>query len=218
MYNLSLHIEFLLLRHDCVVVPGVGAFINVRHSARRDDATGAWLPMTREVRFNSALNHDDGLLANSFARKNEVSFEEGRELLRRETHQLLSTLREEGEVTLGQLGILRQEEGTIIFAPLRDASKLAAMLGFSEAPIHRTAPASFNNGTEDSMQDAPATTSDSQDDEALIYEYKEPGRVFDTKRNYYIGINKIFARGGMPDTRECHSAFSNPACQRTTSR
>ena len=69
MYNLSLHIEYLLLHHDCVVVPGLGAFINVRHAAYFDAVTRVWHPMTREVRFNGALTHDDGLLSSSYARK-----------------------------------------------------------------------------------------------------------------------------------------------------
>ena len=34
MERLSIHIEYLLLRHDCVVVPGFGAFINARSEAR----------------------------------------------------------------------------------------------------------------------------------------------------------------------------------------
>lgn len=78
MERLSIHIEYLLLRHDCVVVPGFGAFINARSEARVDSESGQVYPMMREVRFNSALVHDDGLLAGSFARKYRVPFAEGR--------------------------------------------------------------------------------------------------------------------------------------------
>lgn len=192
MYNLSLHIEYLLLRHDCVVVPGVGAFINVRHAAQWNDASGAWMPMRREVRFNSALNHDDGLLANSFARKQKVSFVEGRELLRRETQQLLTVMREEGEVTLGQLGILRREEDVIIFTPLRDAGKVSAMIGFSAAAVSKprqlTPDETNRENNIDTAEDLEMTG------HKIAHESTDTNSKFDTHKNYYIGINKTFAR------------------------
>ncbi len=140
MYNLSLHIEYLLLHHDCVVVPGLGAFINVRHAARFDSVRRVWLPMTREVRFNGALSHDDGLLANSYARKNSVSFAEGRELLRRDTMQLREALESDGEITLGHLGILRLEEETVSFQPQQSAAQTARFMGYTAAPVFRQAP------------------------------------------------------------------------------
>ena len=84
MENLSLHIEYLLLRHDCVVVPGIGAFINIYQTPEFDTATGKITPMMREVRFNGAVRSDDGLLANSYARKYQISYREGAELLRQD--------------------------------------------------------------------------------------------------------------------------------------
>ena len=45
MERLSIHIEYLLLRHDCVVVPGFGAFINARSEARVDSESGQVYPM-----------------------------------------------------------------------------------------------------------------------------------------------------------------------------
>ena len=105
MERLSIHIEYLLLRHDCVVVPGFGAFINARSEARVDSESGQVYPMMREVRFNSALVHDDGLLAGSFARKYRVPFAEGREMLRKSIESLRRTMASDGEVTIGRLGI-----------------------------------------------------------------------------------------------------------------
>ena len=92
MDNLSLHIEYLLLRNEYVVIPGFGSFLNVWHPARYDEATGLYHPIEREVRFNSALTHDDGLLASSFSRKYQVNFQEGRELLRHEISSLRDAL------------------------------------------------------------------------------------------------------------------------------
>lgn len=185
MYNLTLHIEYLLLRHDCVIVPGVGALINVRQPARYDEERGTWLPMTREVRFNGALNHDDGLLASSFARKEQVSFAEGRELARRSINQLLSTLHTDGEVTLGHLGILHDEEGSMIFTPLYDADRLSGILGYTAAPIRKNATAAPSYE---------ATQTEYMSTEQISEPSETSGHKFDTDRNYYIAVNKMFAR------------------------
>lgn len=185
MYNLTLHIEYLLLRHDCVIVPGLGALINVRRPARYDEEHEAWLPMTREVRFNAALSHDDGLLASSFARKEQVSFAEGRELARQSVNELLTSLRNDGEVTLGHIGILHNGEGPVIFTPLYDADRLSGILGYSAAPVR--------------MGTASAPSSEAQGTASVATEQvSEPEKAsdckFDTNRNYYIAVNKMFAR------------------------
>lgn len=201
MENLTLHIEYLLLRHDCVVVPGVGAFINVRHAARYDASTRSWLPPTREVRFNSLLVHDDGLLANSYARKHGVPFAEGRELLRRDIMQLTEALAVDGEVTVGQLGILARRESTLRFTPLSPAARLAARLGFTSAPIFReTAAVADNAAAATDVQPAEAATPVAAPtvtaEEARADRSTEAGsgRRFNTRRNYYIAVNKVFAR------------------------
>jgi len=201
VYNLSLHIEYLLLRHDCVVVPGVGAFINVRHAARRDAATGMWLPMTREVRFNSALSHDDGLLTSSYALKSSVTFTEARDMLIRDIRQLTDTLDTDGEVTIGHIGILRRTEETVTFTPRQTPLQLAARLGYGSVAEPRTVKTEANQvqsgekRAEDSAKNnnTPASAANkSLSDSADASNHG--GRTFDTRRNYYIAVNKVFAR------------------------
>lgn len=187
MYNLTLHIEYLLLRHDCVVVPGIGAFINVRHAAHYDAEAGVWYPMTREVRFNPALGHDDGLLANSYARKMQVSFEEGREALRNDIRDLSLALDADGEVTMGHLGILRSSDGVTSFVPMETPDRWAAMLGHVQAPVARVV-ASPQVDSERVVQEA------ATEDIAVSENDGHISRRFDTTRNYYIAVNKVFAR------------------------
>lgn len=40
METLGIHIEYLLQRHECVILPGIGAFIVSNDAARIDMATG----------------------------------------------------------------------------------------------------------------------------------------------------------------------------------
>lgn len=190
MENLSLHIEYLLLRHDCVVLPGLGAFINIRHAARFESATGRWFPMTVEVRYNSALNHDDGLLASSYARKFQVSFQEGRDMLNREIRELTETLDSDGEVTIGHLGILQKEEDSIIFHPIQTAEHRAISMGY--IPVAQNQESDTPAETADEIKIFTSTASEMTEKSAASE--TERKREFDTQRNYYLAINKIFAR------------------------
>lgn len=186
MYDLSLHIEYLLLSHDCLVMPGFGAFINVYHAAEFDSERNIWLPPIREIRFNKALRHDDGLLSNSYARKNEVSFEEGRRILSRDIETLKRKLDYEGEVTLGNLGILKNESGIINFIPLVSASRLTRLLGYYDASVGSKVSLLEEKNLEENR--------DKETESSISEDYKEKKFSFNTERNYYIPVNKIFAK------------------------
>ena len=184
MERLALHIEYLLLRHDCVVVPGFGAFINVYHSALEDSKTHTFQPMTTEVRFNSALKHNDGMLATSYARRERVSYAEGREMVRVAVSDLQDTLALEGEVSIGRIGRIRTDKsGNLTFHPLLTPRRLSAALGY--LPVKRHAPA---------VEVAPAAATAFTETETAEPVVEYPIRKFDTDRNYYIPINKMFAR------------------------
>lgn len=96
MNTLFQHIEYLLLRHDCVIVPGLGAFISTIRPARIDMENHRILPPARSVMFNQAVTVDDGLLANSYARRFNISFEEGRQLIVRDVKSLKDTIISDG--------------------------------------------------------------------------------------------------------------------------
>lgn len=177
MERLSLHIEYLLLRHDCVVVPGIGAFLNVYHPAEYNSATRIYRPMQREIRFNGALIHDDGVLAHSYARKYRRSFQEGREMLLQDTNAFIRMLEEEGELTIGRIGTIRREEENVVFHPMRTPDNSCAEIGLHEIGLKKT-----------------AKTGDSPKREAETTEIGNQPIRFNTRRNYYIPINKIFAR------------------------
>lgn len=184
MERLALHIEYLLLRHDCVVVPGFGAFINVYHSALEDSKTHSFQPMTTEIRFNSALKHNDGMLATSYARRERVSYAEGREMVRVAVSDLLDTLALEGEVSIGRIGRIRTDNsGNLSFHPLLTTNRLAAALGY--LPVKRNAPV---------IEAAPAAATAVTETETAEPVVENPVKKFDTDRNYYIPINKMFAR------------------------
>lgn len=183
MDRLALHIEYLLLRHDCVVVPDFGAFIKVRHAASTSSESGIIKPMTQEVRFNGALRHDDGMLASSYARREHLSYGEARDTVRQAVTLLSDTLRTDREATIGRLGLITlDEEDNHLFTPAWAPDTLAARLGFYPTTINRTTAAA-------GIAPAPAT-------QHTATETKPPQTSprFDTARNYYIPVNRRMVR------------------------
>lgn len=175
MDNLALHIEYLLLRHDCVIVPGFGAFLNMRKEADYDKLNKKWFPMKSEVVFNSDIRNDDGLLANSVARKYKISFREARELIEKEVEVLKTALRLDGEYTLGTVGIIRSgEEDRIVFSPFKSREMILSELCYPE--IIRS---DNNKPSEEILNDL---------------KVMKPVRNLDFDKNYYIPVNKRFAR------------------------
>lgn len=118
------HLEYLLRRHDCVTVPGIGA-IMVRQRAARFDSRNplVLLPPARELAFNGALVESDGILETSVARRCGISFEAASRMVREEADSLLHQLRDFGALMLGHLGELTfTRHQTIMFTP-SDASE-----------------------------------------------------------------------------------------------
>ncbi len=176
MQELILHIEYLLGRHDCVTLPGFGAFVATRCNAHieKDEIKAS----TIEVCFNPAIAHDDGLLANSFSRRLGLSYEEARIRVAEEIESLRTTISEGGEVTIGRIGTLRiKEEGKLAFTRLRSAEAAASNLGFPTLCLAE-----------------PVAIETSVSAVVAVMPNDENGRRFRTDKNYYIPINKIFAR------------------------
>lgn len=106
------HICHLILRHECVVVPQLGAFIATRQPASYDAQTGVFLPPSRTVSFNSTIAVNDGLLAASIARKEGIPFEEAGKKLSAEIASLNAQLEQDGEISIGFIGRLRKSHNS----------------------------------------------------------------------------------------------------------
>lgn len=73
--SISQHICYLLRHHDCVVLPGWGAFVAQRCPAVIDVESDTIYPPRRVLGFNAAITHDDGLIASSVVRREGISYE-----------------------------------------------------------------------------------------------------------------------------------------------
>lgn len=119
MQNISLHIEYLLRTHDCVILPGIGAFLRT-YRAAVCDSDGTLLPPSLQICFNSSIISGDGLLCHSVARRARISHEEAAVLVSNAAEECRNALNKDGEFAVGKLGLLLQdEEQCISFQPYK---------------------------------------------------------------------------------------------------
>lgn len=115
MNSMSLHIEYLLTQHDCVVVPGWGALV-VQHSHALFNADNTIIPPRRWLSFNPLLTHNDALLAHSIMRAEQCSYEEAIAHINKQVALWHNTLQQGGSVTIEHIGsFTSQDNGAIIF-------------------------------------------------------------------------------------------------------
>ena len=112
MNSVVLHTEYLLRHHDCVVLPGWGAFIANRLPARFDAENPDVLhPPMRRVAFNPELTDSDGLLAASIGRRESLPYGEASRIVAAGVKAALEQLDSEGELMFGRLGAFMKLPG-----------------------------------------------------------------------------------------------------------
>lgn len=119
MEQLSRHIERLLLRHNCVIVPGIGGFVAQYVPARYIEEEHLFIPPFRNVGFNPLLTINDGLLTQSYMTENSITYTQGVNAIRTEVSKLHKILETKGEVEFSGIGTLSlTSDGTYDFNPI----------------------------------------------------------------------------------------------------
>lgn len=119
MFELTRHIESLLLRNDCVIVPHLGGFVTSFRPARWVREENLFLPPTRSVGFNAHLTINDGLLTQSYMQAADVSYPDAQRLVERDVEHVKDVLLREGEFTFDGIGkLLQRLDGHYDFIPI----------------------------------------------------------------------------------------------------
>lgn len=109
------HIEYLLLHHDCVIVPGFGCFLAQPCAAHREGDT-TFCPPTREIVFNPEVKHNDGLIASSLAKRHGITYAQALERIESFVESFHTQLQSVGELPVGRLGHFKIGD-TLEFVP-----------------------------------------------------------------------------------------------------
>lgn len=104
--------------HDCIIIPKLGGFVlqNVPAAYRVEEH--AFRPMRKEVVFNTTLQHNDGLLSESYMQMYDVDYRQAQLMWEEDVEELKSTLQQEKNVSLGIVGSFEiGAEGQLVFHP-----------------------------------------------------------------------------------------------------
>lgn len=149
MISIVEHIEYLIARHDCVVVPGWGAFI-AQYEASSVSALGRWQNPGRQISFNSALSYNDGLLASSIMQREQCAYEIAMDIIQENVNYFRQQVGIGGEFALGRLGLFKTKENdNVVFMSYpTDACDYYGLRPFSLRPL------SYINGKESGYPDS----------------------------------------------------------------
>lgn len=192
MNQLSHHISYLLRLHDCVVVPGMGAFIATWRRAKVVEELGMIVPPRRVISFNAAVNHDDGLLAHSYSRKYSTGFEAGRDALNRDLDELRSLLSKGNSVFFESVGHLSlNEEGNILFTPLNESLSPEYQCGLTTVKL-----------PQQTLEHNIESDSEEESESSRYYHFSLPKRLVNISAVAVVAILAFFAMLQIPYERK----------------
>jgi hypothetical protein len=106
MMKLTTHIAGLLYENECVVVPGLGGFITKINATENHPIKHQFKPPYKLIVFNPGLRSNDGVLINSVARGEGISYLEARKLVEEFATNVIRQLQAGIAIDLPGLGIL----------------------------------------------------------------------------------------------------------------
>ena len=134
--DITVYIKELLFGHDCVIVPGFGAFIGNYSHARVDHNEGLFYPPMKRITFNRHLVNNDGLLIGHISSREGIGYGEARDLTVSFADNLRNRLSRGEKVQLENIGsFFNNRDGVLIFEPDADANYLLSSFGLTS--FHR---------------------------------------------------------------------------------
>ncbi len=100
------YISELLLRNDCVIVPGFGGFIANHVPAKIHPVVNSFSPPAKEIIFNASLKHNDGLLANHIAQRENIPYNQAIEKIVAFVEESQAALLNDKKVFVEKVGVI----------------------------------------------------------------------------------------------------------------
>lgn len=118
MENLIKYTSRLVARNNCVIIPGMGAFLAHNVPASYNAEERVFMPPHRTLGFNSRIIADDALLLSEYLDEQQASYEEVGKIMRSDIESLRHLLSLNGTVRFGELGTFSMNvKGEISFEP-----------------------------------------------------------------------------------------------------
>jgi nucleoid DNA-binding protein len=129
---MNFYIAYLLTKHECVIIPGLGAFVVSKIEQNKKIEETLLCPPAYQLGFNPEIKHNDGLLANTIAKGKEISYKESCLQIQQYVDFLYKRLIEQRKIQLPWVGNLSlSPEGKIVFTPSIQLSCNAGYFGLT---------------------------------------------------------------------------------------
>lgn len=118
MNELAIHIEYLLLHHDCVIVPHLGGFVAQAEPSSHVECEELFLPPIRIVRFNADLQSDgSNLFLQSLMDIYGLTHDQAAARCLEYARQFNAELLSEGTLDFGSIGIFTLDDNVVTLSP-----------------------------------------------------------------------------------------------------
>jgi hypothetical protein len=132
MQSIPSYIAYLLTKHECVILPGLGAFIVSCAEESKDEHAGLLCPPAKFLGFNSDIRHNDGLLANAIARGEDSTYKEACQQISRYVDRVTHELEQQIPLQIAWVGKLELSfDRKLLFTPSQQPSCNAGVFGMS---------------------------------------------------------------------------------------
>ncbi|HNU58748.1 MAG TPA: SPOR domain-containing protein [Aquaticitalea sp.] len=130
--SIESHISDLLYRYDCVVVPGFGAFLTKRISAKIHESTHTFYPPKKVLSFNEQLQDNDGLLCSHIAEVEKLPYGIALQKISDQVKSYKSFMMQGEKLVLQNIGEMTlNPEGKLNFEPSGSINYLTDSFGLS---------------------------------------------------------------------------------------
>ena len=125
------HIFNLLKEHDCVIIPDFGAFILRNVSAKISKDQTKIYPPNKEISLNVNLKKNDGLLINTIASIENISFIKAEKKVSSWVERNLKKLKNNSFIEIKNIGSITLKDEKYIFEPNQNSIFLKSSFGLS---------------------------------------------------------------------------------------
>ena len=154
--TIAAHIHDLLYRYECVILPGFGAFLTQKESARFSEELQAFYPPKKQISFNAQLKKNDGLLANYMVEAEGLSYPAAVYKIQEYVQELNIQLEKEKQFFLENIGgFTLSSEDILRFEPVAETNYLAEAFGLANVPASAVKREVYKKQVEELEEKAP---------------------------------------------------------------
>lgn len=140
MHKFIEYISDLLFLHDCVIIPDFGGFICNYKPACINEANGVICPPSKDILFNRNLTHNDGLLVNWVACKENTSYDKAAKQVSLFCEELKVRLNQRQRVAFGDVGVFYTDRRFNIIFENGRGNYLSDVFGMEEILAEKIQP------------------------------------------------------------------------------